>query len=378
MTDVLTDEAVQFIERHAAEPFFLTLAYSAPHFPFHALEDDLAPFRDTGKFTTAVSHIYGMIRSMDRGVARVLDTLDRLGLAENTIVMFTSDNGPQFTGSGEMDSRRFNCGFAGAKLLVYEGGIRVPMIVRWPARLRGWSRRSTPWCTSRTGCRRCSRPRAWSRRATCTSTAWTSCRCCAAMRRTCRPSASGSGIATRPPASATPRCAMGDGNWCCRPSTSCCAYHLRISRSTSCRNRSPKQHAELTRTPEPERAPHRTARAAAIRHRRRPAGAARPRRRAARPRPTHAGRAGSVVRGGGGGPPQHRRRLVSGNVRRSGGTWFVPGEAVRRAKPGQGPSLRSGRHVRLPRQPGPSAGSGGHDLARPAAAPDRILMGGIP
>lgn len=137
MTDVLTDEAVQFIERHAAEPFFLTLAYSAPHFPFHALEDDLAPFRDTGKFTTAVSHIYGMIRGMDRGVARVLDTLDRLGLAENTIVLFTSDNGPQFTGSGEMDSRRFNCGFAGAKLLVYEGGIRVPMIVRWPTQLEG-------------------------------------------------------------------------------------------------------------------------------------------------------------------------------------------------------------------------------------------------
>jgi arylsulfatase A-like enzyme len=74
---------------------------------------------------------------LDRGVAHVLDTLDRFGLAENTIVMFTSDNGPQFTGSGEMDSRRFNCGFAGAKLLVYEGGIRVPMIVRWPAGFEG-------------------------------------------------------------------------------------------------------------------------------------------------------------------------------------------------------------------------------------------------
>jgi arylsulfatase A len=137
MTDVLTDEAVAFIERHRAEPFFLTLAYSAPHYPFHALEDDLAVFRDTGAFTTAVSHVYGMIRCMDRGVGRVLDALERLGLSENTIVLFTSDNGPQFSGAGAMDSRRFNCGFAGAKLLVYEGGIRVPMIARWPAGFAG-------------------------------------------------------------------------------------------------------------------------------------------------------------------------------------------------------------------------------------------------
>jgi arylsulfatase A-like enzyme len=78
-----------------------------------------------------------MIECMDRGIARVLDALDRSGVADNTIVMFSSDNGPQFGGNGEMCTDRFNCGFAGAKTLVYEGGIRLPMVLRWPAGLDG-------------------------------------------------------------------------------------------------------------------------------------------------------------------------------------------------------------------------------------------------
>ena len=137
LTDVLTDEAVRFVGRHARHPFLLTLAYSAPHYPFHAPDDDYNHFAATGAFTPAVSHIYGMIRCMDRGIARVLAELDRQGIAENTLVIFTSDNGPQFGGAGDMCSDRFNCGFAGAKLLVYEGGIRVPAIVRWPAAIEG-------------------------------------------------------------------------------------------------------------------------------------------------------------------------------------------------------------------------------------------------
>jgi arylsulfatase A len=137
LTDVFTEEAVQFIQRRRREPFFLYLAYNAPHFPFQSLEGDLAPFRDSGNFTLAVSHIYGMIRSMDRGIARVLDTLERAGLTDNTLVLFSSDNGPQFGGHGEACTDRFNCGFRGAKLLVYEGGIRLPMVLRWPAGLAG-------------------------------------------------------------------------------------------------------------------------------------------------------------------------------------------------------------------------------------------------
>ena len=127
LTDVLTDEAIAFVRRHRQEPFFLHLAYSAPHFPLQAPDDDVAPFLETGRFTGAVSRLYGMLRSMDRGIGRVLDELDN-----DTLVLFSSDNGPQFTGDGDDSSHRFNCGFRGAKLLVYEGGIRLPAVLRWP------------------------------------------------------------------------------------------------------------------------------------------------------------------------------------------------------------------------------------------------------
>lgn len=133
LTDVFTDQALDFVRRHRSERFFLYLAYNAPHFPFEARNDDLAIFGDSDNFTEAVRRIYAMIRCMDRGIGRVLEELDWCGIAENTIVLFTSDNGPQFGGKGEMCSDRFNCGFAGSKLLVYEGGIRLPMIIRWPA-----------------------------------------------------------------------------------------------------------------------------------------------------------------------------------------------------------------------------------------------------
>jgi arylsulfatase A len=135
LTDVFTEEAVSFIDRHRTRPFFLHLTYNAPHFPFQVPDEDADVFRGAGKFTEAVSLIYGMNRRMDRGVGRVIEALDRNGLAENTIVLFASDNGPQFGGEGDMCSTRYNGGFNGSKLFVYEGGIRVPGIIRWPAGL---------------------------------------------------------------------------------------------------------------------------------------------------------------------------------------------------------------------------------------------------
>jgi arylsulfatase A-like enzyme len=135
LTDLWTDEAVQFIERHQSQPFFLHVTYNAPHSPLQAPAEEVAPFLGKPGINKAVATLYGMLHRMDQGVGRILETLDRLGLRENTIVFFSSDNGPQFGGEGEECLTRFNCHFNGAKGTVYEGGIRVPMILRWPAGL---------------------------------------------------------------------------------------------------------------------------------------------------------------------------------------------------------------------------------------------------
>jgi len=132
LTNVLTDEARAFITRHRDEPFFLHLAYSAPHFPLQSHPQDAAPFLETGAHTTAVANLYGMLRGMDRGIGEVLQHLADLGLLDDTLVIFSSDNGPQFGGEGDACTTRFNCGFRGAKLSVHEGGIRLPAVLRWP------------------------------------------------------------------------------------------------------------------------------------------------------------------------------------------------------------------------------------------------------
>jgi len=135
LTDVLAEEAAGFIRRHHAGPFFLMVTFNAPHFPHQVPEEEKAPFAETGRLTRAVSTIYGMNARMDKGVAHIVETLERCGLSTNTLLMFTSDNGPEFGGHGEECTTRYNCSFNGCKGNVYEGGIRVPMILRWPGGL---------------------------------------------------------------------------------------------------------------------------------------------------------------------------------------------------------------------------------------------------
>lgn len=142
LTDLLAEEAVAFIERNRQDPFFLYLPFSAPHSPFQARPEWVHPYRERG-LNRIVATTYAMIERMDAGIGRLLETVDRLGLAENTIIAFTSDNGPAFFNppymleEGEPTfNERFNAGLRGSKGWIYEGGIRVPMIVRWPGTIQ--------------------------------------------------------------------------------------------------------------------------------------------------------------------------------------------------------------------------------------------------
>ncbi|WP_013630511.1 sulfatase-like hydrolase/transferase [Rubinisphaera brasiliensis] len=125
LTDDLTQRAINFVRRHQNEPFFLKLAHYAPHRPLEAPEELIQHYRDRG-FDASVATIYAMIEVMDRGIGRLLDEIDALGLAEETIVLFASDNGPD-----PLTGERFNLELRGSKYQVYEGGLRVPLLIRW-------------------------------------------------------------------------------------------------------------------------------------------------------------------------------------------------------------------------------------------------------
>ncbi len=139
LTDVFSDAALDFIERHQREPFFLQLAYNAPHFPLEAPDTLARKYVEMG-FSLGVSLIYAMIEVMDAGIGRIGEKLDDLGIADNTILIFTSDNGPAFGNWNGFSQTRYNYGFNGSKGNTYEGGIRVPLIIRWNDGLDGGKR----------------------------------------------------------------------------------------------------------------------------------------------------------------------------------------------------------------------------------------------
>jgi arylsulfatase A-like enzyme len=124
------------VRRHAREPFFLLVAYNAPHFPMQAPDELVQPYVDAGE-TPGTALTYAMVEAMDTGVGRIDEALRELGLQETTIVVFSSDNGPYLGEWQGISLDRFNYGWRGAKHYVFEGGIRVPALVRWTAGLEG-------------------------------------------------------------------------------------------------------------------------------------------------------------------------------------------------------------------------------------------------
>lgn len=127
-TDIFFSAALEFIEDHANEPFFAYIPTNVPHVPLEIRDEEVAPYTAMGLDEITAKH-YAMLTNLDWNFGRLIEKLEEWELAENTLVIFMSDNGPAY---GE---RRYNAGLREAKGSVYDGGIRVPFFARWPKKL---------------------------------------------------------------------------------------------------------------------------------------------------------------------------------------------------------------------------------------------------
>lgn len=146
LTDYLTDEALRLIDECHDRPFFLYFAYHTPHTPIQGRADLVEQFR--AKVRPDAVHrnptYAAMVASLDMSVGRVLERLERHGLTERTLVIFTSDNGGLTQRYGKHDGFTENLPLRRGKGSAYEGGVRVPTIIRWPGTTEPGSVSNTP------------------------------------------------------------------------------------------------------------------------------------------------------------------------------------------------------------------------------------------
>ena len=129
LTDYWTDESINIINANKHQPFFLYLGHWGVHTPLQATRED---YEAVGDITPHRARVYAaMIRSLDRSVGRINAALEEAGLADNTLVIFTNDNG----GPGYIGLPDINKPFRGWKISQFEGGIRVPLMMKWPAKI---------------------------------------------------------------------------------------------------------------------------------------------------------------------------------------------------------------------------------------------------
>ncbi|MGI6456157.1 MAG: sulfatase [bacterium] len=130
MTELITDEAVSFIRKHREHPFFLYVPYTAPHSPYQGPDDYQDAPKNNENWNDGTRETYAeMVAALDEGVGRIIAELDQQGLTKNTLIIFVSDNG----GTARLGD---NGPFARGKGSLYEGGIRVPLIIRWDGNIK--------------------------------------------------------------------------------------------------------------------------------------------------------------------------------------------------------------------------------------------------
>jgi arylsulfatase A-like enzyme len=135
-TDIWFAESIRFVEENQDKPFFLYLATNAPHGPYLVDRKWSKPYEQSAKWNSG-ARFYGMIANFDHNVGLLRERLDELGLSDNTILIYMTDNGTangaKFNGLTSEAIEGFNAGMRGKKSSVYEGGHRVPFFIRWPA-----------------------------------------------------------------------------------------------------------------------------------------------------------------------------------------------------------------------------------------------------